>query len=125
MKKFLIATILVLSCSTANAEDVYVQFRDSTKSSPELDNAWRSLVRALDSNLRKQGHTSTKKWSSTQLGVMLESSRRVGSRPSVTGTNYCLVKNGSLKWMGNVPLNGSRFDTDWMARKILENVGLD
>lgn len=125
MKKFLIATILVLSCSTASADDVYIQFRNRVGDSPEEDRAWRSLVSALDFNLRKAGHTSSKDYKKTHLGVLLMTATRGGGRPYVKGAQYCLVKDGGLKWMGIIPLNGSGFDADWMARMILQEVELD
>lgn len=125
MKKFLIAAVLALSCSTASADDVYIHFRNQIMDTPEEDRAWRSLLSALDSNLRKAGHTSSKDYKKTQLGVVLTSATRGSGRPYITGAQYCLVQDGGLALMGLIPLNGSSFDADWMARSILQEVELD
>lgn len=125
MKKFLIATILVLSCSTASADEVYIFWHDQVKDSPKTDHAWRSLVSSLEYYLKQEGHKVVESYSpltQTQLAVMFLQKKVSGD---ITGAYYVLHEKGHLIGMGNLPLNGSSYDSSWMARKLIHENDLD
>lgn len=128
MKKFLIAAILVLSCSTASAEKVYLTWRDNVADSAFEDRAWKELIKAMDHNLKLQGHESVKKMykvipsidpRSSQISIQLLT-RGSGSSESMYGVSYVQVRNGLVRHHGYIP--ASDWDADWVARKILSKL---
>ncbi len=125
MKKFLIATILVLSCSTASANDVYIPFRSDQRRSPESAKAWKDLVRSLDLHLKKRGHRIEKSVRNARnRGVQLAIRLHTTKTSKIVEVSWVNVQDGLVLLMGNIPLNGSQWDANWMARQILDDARL-
>ncbi len=126
MIRLLITIVFFLTCVTTNADIVQITFANHVEDTPEQDKRWQEFVSSLEIALANNGHTAIRyvKKNAKQLAVQfirLEKNSNI-----ITSATYVLVdENGIIVLMGLVPQRyGTKWDSDWMARKIIQEVGL-
>jgi len=124
MKKFLIATILALSCSTASAANssYYIGYWDSVQDNAKLDNYYKSLLSKIEDGLKEKGHKVSKSPLDYQPAISVHFISTTTGK--LFAISYTITrKNGTFLARGVVSADRSgHVDTSWAARYILNDI---